>query len=78
MAATVEAQVKLIKTKATSLGQRTYVVFTTVDGRDVGIWAPADHQQLLQLQEGDQVYLRRDARGHYHLPSRFRAKASTQ
>jgi hypothetical protein len=63
----IEAQVMSLNFRSTSNGERIYAVFKTIDGNEVGIWAPADHAALQGLRSGDTVSLRRSHQGHLHL-----------
>jgi hypothetical protein len=63
----IEAQVILLKHCSTALGQRLYAVFETIDGRQLGVWVPADCAAVSLLRVGDTVSLKRDTQGRLHL-----------
>ena len=65
----IQAQVHSLTTISTTLGDRTYAVFNTIDGAMVGFWADTNHRYLRTLRIGDAVTLKRDANGHLSLAS---------
>ncbi len=62
------SSVSAIVSRQAALGNRLYVVFTTIDDRQLGVWVDANHSVLSRLCVGQPMMLWCDRNGHLHLP----------
>lgn len=72
----VKAHVALLSIHSTTLGDRIYAVFNTIDGSTLGLWSDSQHPILRTLRVGDAVMLKRNAKGHLSLASQPTANAN--